>query len=923
MDRVLIVDDHPQHLGALRTLFEERGWEVEEARHGAEALVLGRRTIPDLVITTLLMPTMDGFTLLGHWRTDRRLARVPFVVRADTVAELADERLCLELGADAFIPASADEATLFTRIDALRTRREPRTGLVTPGGTKAQEDLMRAYNASLVRELRQKALQLEQANSELAVREARLRAIVENEPECLKLLAEDGSLLEMNPAGLRMLEADSFEQVANQTVLTLIVPGHRAAFRELTARVFAGESGDLQFDIVGLKGTPLRLETHASPLRDATGRITALLGVTRDVTARHEAEERLRLSEAQFRAISENSPVGIFLSDLEGQVTYSNPADQRMTGLSGDDATGLNWVRAVHPDDRGWVLEEWKAAHTEGRPFRGTGRFVHDNGEVVWWDITTAPILDGGRIVGHVGLEVDVTERMRALSQVREAQARLQFAVSTGKVAFWDLDLHRDSARYSKEWKRQLGYEDHEITDSPGEWLSRVHPDDAERVQRLSKAFLAGAAPGYEAEFRLRHKDGSYRHILARTSEVRGPDGNRTGLVGSNIDITERAQLEAQLLQAQKMESVGLLAGGVAHDFNNLLTVIGGFTDLALSDLAANDPMRENLQEIAQAARRAAALTRQLLAFSRRQILQPVVLDLNIVIGEMENMLRRLIGEDVELVVSLAPDLGAVMADAGQMEQVLMNLTVNAQDAMPGGGRLSITTRNVELQASDTADLPSVKPGPYVMVTVRDDGTGMDAATRARIFEPFFTTKELGRGTGLGLSTVYGIVKQSGGSIWVESAPGEGTTFTLYFPIERQPVAPARRTGPTATVRGAETILVVEDEDALRRVVTRALGSAGYTVHAASSGAEALEILERLGAKVDLMLTDMVMPGMSGATLATRVAALYPSVRVLLTSGYADEATADRDVLNVGIPFIGKPFRTDDLSRKIREVLDA
>jgi nitrogen-specific signal transduction histidine kinase/CheY-like chemotaxis protein len=395
-------------------------------------------------------------------------------------------------------------------------------------------------------------------------------------------------------------------------------------------------------------------------------------------------------------------------------------------------------------------------------------------------------------------------------------------------------------------------------------------------------------------------------------------------LVGATHDITERRKLEAQFRQAQKMESVGQLAGGIAHDFNNLLTVINGMAELGLAQLREGDQLHQDLQEIRRAGERAAALTRQLLAFSRKQILQPEVMNLNTVVVEMESLLRRLIGEDIDLVVVPTQSLGNVKADAGQIEQVIANLAVNARDAMPQGGKLTVEMQNVEIDGQ-YARLRgvAVQPGPYVMLAISDTGIGMDEVTRGQIFEPFFTTKDPGKGTGLGLSTVYGIVKQSNGFIWVYSEVSRGTSFKIYLPRIAEVAGHKRRSPTVASTHGTETILLVEDVGGLRLLAKRMLESAGYTVLIAASGEEALLVLERYEQQVHLVVTDVVMPGMSGPTLVKRSDGTRPGVKVLYMSGYTDDVVVRHGMLDEGMPFLGKPFTAAELTRKVREVLDS
>jgi nitrogen-specific signal transduction histidine kinase len=388
-------------------------------------------------------------------------------------------------------------------------------------------------------------------------------------------------------------------------------------------------------------------------------------------------------------------------------------------------------------------------------------------------------------------------------------------------------------------------------------------------------------------------------------------------------DITERRSLEQQLRQSQKMEAVGRLAGGVAHDFNNLLTVIKGYSELMLEQTAPGGPLRAEAEEVKKAADRAASLTRQLLAFSRQQVLAPRILDLNAAVGNIEQMLRRLLGEDIELSTVLGEKLGQVKADPGQVEQVIMNLAVNSRDAMSRGGKLTIETANVALDESYMREHGGVKSGRYVMLAVSDTGTGMDEETRSRIFEPFFTTKEMGKGTGLGLSTVYGIVKQSEGYIWVYSEAGQGTTFKVYLPRVDESADESQKMAALGSGdRGTETILLVEDEDGVRALVKQVLSRQGYTVIETRHGREALQECERHSGPIPLLLTDVVLPQMSGRELAERLKALRPDIKVLYMSGYTDDAILRHGVIDQETAFLQKPFTTSVLARKVREVLD-
>ena len=437
----------------------------------------------------------------------------------------------------------------------------------------------------------------------------------------------------------------------------------------------------------------------------------------------------------------------------------------------------------------------------------------------------------------------------------------------------------------------------------------------------LSRSLLTGEEIANE-EIEYLCGDGIRRILNANSAPIRDRNGNIVAGLVIFYDVTEHRRLEQQLLQSQRMEAVGRLAGGVAHDFNNFLTVIIGHSQLLIDRLASNDPMRTDIQEVEKCAQHAADLTRQLLAFSRKQILQPKVLDLNAIVANLEKMLRRLIGEDVELTVRLNPSLGRVKTDPGQVEQIIVNLAANARDAMPGGGKLTIETANTDLGDLYARQHADVAPGQYVMLAVSDTGAGMDRETQARIFEPFFTTKERGKGTGLGLATVYGIVKQSQGHIWVYSEPGHGSTFKVYLPrIEEAADITSPLSMPSPSVGGSETVLLVEDDDTVRRLVRQVLSCHGYTVMECRSPEEALAMSSNYSGRIHLMVTDVVMPGSSGPELAQRITAQRPETRVLFMSGYTDDAIVHHGVLDAGVAFLEKPFTPDNLLRKVREVL--
>ncbi len=654
------------------------------------------------------------------------------------------------------------------------------------------------------------------------------------------------------------------------------------------------------------------------------GAITNAMERRRLHRAYHHAQGALRESEHRYRLIFENNPQPMWVFDVE---TYRfldvNDAAIRHYGYGRDEFLSMTILDIHQPDDRPRLRE---AISGEVRSFDVLAAFRHQrkDGSLIDVDVTSHEVDFDGK-AARVAVSQDITERKRAEAALLKNQQRTQFALSAGGIGIWDWEAKTDRAYWSETLEQIHGLAPFSFGGTMAAFLDCIHAEDRAAAQAEIGRAMAERRDAV-LEYRVLRPDGSTRLVSCKGRFFCDESGQVVSAVGIGTDVSERHELEAKLIQAQKMDAVGQLAGGIAHDFNNLLTAILGYAELLAPVLKDKDRQRKDLDEIRKAATRATRLTGQLLAFSRRQILQPAVIDVNNLVTDVAALLGRLIGEDIRLQLDLDPSAGRTKADPGQIEQVILNLAINARDAMASGGTLTIQTTNLDaddqffqrhgfVNESDTTR--------FVVLSMTDTGSGIDPAVKKRIFEPFFTTKPKGKGTGLGLATVYGIVKQSGGSIWAYSEPGQGATFKLYLPRTDQSVTADTGVAPVrALLRGTETILLVEDEEAVRMLSRALLERQGYRVLAASDAEEAMQIAGRESASIDLLVTDVVMPGESGPELFERLRPLRPAMRVLFLSGYTDEAIVRRGVLKPGTPFLQKPFTATSLSTKVRELLD-
>jgi PAS domain S-box-containing protein len=652
-------------------------------------------------------------------------------------------------------------------------------------------------------------------------------------------------------------------------------------------------------------------------LLDIVSAVAAHLGLA---IQRKKAEQALRESEARLQAIMDNTTAVVYMLDAEGRYLFINHRWEDLFHIDKKNVVG----GTVHDFFPAEVAEALNATNREvlrtGIPSQTEERIPLADGVHTYISVKF-PLRDAsGAPYAVCGISTDITEIKQTEAALREAEMRYRDLFENANDLIYTHDLEGNFTSANRKASQFTGYTIEEITGlnvaqilAPG-YLALA----SENISRK----LAGETDATTYQIEIIHKDGTQLPVEVSSRLIY--EGDRPiGVQGIARDISERIRLEQQLRQSQKMEAIGRLAGGVAHDFNNLLTAIIGYSHLALSRLAADDPLREEIREIKLAGKRAAALTSQLLAFSRKQVLQPVVLNLNEVISNMVNMLRRVIGEDIELIKSLDPLIGQVKADPGQIEQVILNLAVNARDAMPRGGKLVIETANLCIENEHSIQHPEVQPGRYVALSVSDTGCGMDQQTLSRIFEPFFTTKSRDKGTGLGLSTVYGIIEQSGGHLEVTSEPGRGTTFRIYLQRTDEPADNSPRLDEIEMrIDGTETVLLVEDDALVRKLAADILRERGYTVYDVSAGEDAYQVIEDKGEEIDLLLTDVVMPMISGREIADKIRTAHEKVKVLFMSGYMDDIVLHHSAPGEDIPFLKKPFTPIDLARKVRAILD-
>ncbi len=712
--------------------------------------------------------------------------------------------------------------------------------------------------------------------------------------------------------------------------LNIIHPEDRPLAEQKLGQELTGKTVTHEYRITRPNGDIKWLYGTTSPTVDETGRVVSLVGVVADITERKQAEEALkkstlRLKElaAEQRILLEHTRDFVYRHNTEGQFTYLSPSVQQITGYTIKEWQNLHYTDPLtdNPINQQVVIHTERTLQTgqESPPY--LVEILHKNGQKVMLEIKERPYFEDHRVAGIVGVARDVTDRQKAEAKLEEERNLLRTLIDNLPDHIYLID---EQGRHILANAAHLQFVGVGLNDVVGKTVFDLYPPEvAGKYHAENQHVLQTGLPTFNREDLVIDAQGNRRWFLVSEIPLRDVQGKIVGLLGISRDITEHKRLEEQLLQAQKMEAIGTLAGGIAHDFNNMLTAIMGYAGLAIDTLPPDHPIYADIEGIQRIAQRAAELTSQLLAFARRQMIEPQVVNLNNLLLSMSQMLGRLIGEDVELITRPAPELWHVQIDPGQFEQIIVNLAVNARDAMPGGGRLIIETANMTISQSQTQPYAEIETGEYVMLAVTDTGTGISEEIKGHIFEPFFTTKEVGKGTGLGLATCFGIVKQNNGHIEVYSQPNRGATFTVYLPRVKDKIRAASAGHQTNHLPGGEeTILLVEDEAAVRNLAARVLGNQGYRILQAINGIEALSLIKTQNShRIDLLITDMVMPKMGGKMLVDQLRKTHPRLKILFISGYTDQAIARH--LEADTAFLQKPFSPYSLANKVREVLDS
>ena len=960
MATILIVDDLPAHRKFLVTVLGDRGHRLLEATDGAEGLAITRGEHPDLVITDVLMPVMDGYELVRQLRLDPTTNTIPIVFYTAHYGEREARELALSRGVSYVLTKPAEaEQVLNTVGRALSGESE--TG-ISSALAPLTRDFDREHLRLLTDKLSEKAADVKAANARLRAliniglefaserdSNRRLQGLCESVRDLFGATYTTLGILDQSDRSVRALftcgdhAADWIEVgdsppgilgtviAERRTLLGENPGGHPAAVRlpsrhpEIHAFLAVPIASPANvygwICLVGNEGMPFTSDDEQL-VHALAGQVGRIYELEHEMLERQLAESALRHERDRAQQYLDTAEVILLALDNDARVTLVNRYACSVLGWTADELVGRNWIDiGIPPRLREAIREQYRHPAC-GELFVGETPVLTKSGEERSIEWRTTPLRDAdGHISGWFNSGTDLTERNQALEALRTAEERMRFALQSAGIGIWDLDYATGTQIWSETLEAHYGLQPGTFGGTFDAFVERIHPDDRESVlETIGKVMKSGG--DFSVQNRAIWPDGTVRWLSGAGRIQLGENGKPVRAVGITQDVTDRHTQEKKYQLANKMEAIGRLASGVAHDFNNLLTVILGFAELIASDAAIENQHGKDVSEIIKAARRASGLTKQLLAFSRQQVLHATPVDVNALITEMTGMLSRLIGEDIEVSLALAPNLELALADRGQLEQVMMNLVVNARDAMPGGGKVTIKTTDVELGDSSFHD-EVMMDGRYVMLAITDTGEGMTKETQQRLFEPFYTTKETGKGTGLGLSTTYGIVKQSKGYIWVYSELGRGTTFKVYLPrANGDATVQTTSLSAAAHEHGSETVLLVEDEDGVRQLSKRILVNAGYRVLEAANGDDAEALFLKHSDSIDLVLTDVIMPGCGGPELLSRLRVNAPETKSLYMSGYTDQSAGNQVGFDRELPFVQKPFTAAELVRQVRDTLD-
>jgi len=909
IEDILIVDDNKPDLKLLSEVLKKAGYATRLVTNGEQALRSAQTKLPSLILLAINMSELDGYEVCRRLKASEDTRDIPviFIRSRSNPIEIAKT---FDAGGVDYISKPFEPEEILIRVATHLTLR------------MAQKEIEEKK-----RRLQQEIVKHKQMEKEIQESEELYRDLVENSTDFICTHDLEGNFLWANQAATH-ITGYSREAFLKMKISDLLVPEYRPYFKDYLAEVKSkGRASGVMKAKTATGET--RFWEYQNSLRIDGVKKPVVRGISRDITEQKQAEMALQESEERYRAVVENSHDGILIIGEDYRFIYANNKLCEIIGLKREEIIGHDFREFLDEDAKKIVADRFMNRQRDKKLSpRYELNIVGGDGKKRRVEVSSAVVKDSKGKIRTIGQLLDITERKRAEEALKREKEKFQILIEKSPLGVSIIGKNHNYKYVNPKFTEIFGYTLEDISTGQ-EWFAKAYPDKKYRDQAFA-AWINDRKVTKHGEpmpqtFTVRCKDGSEKVIYFRAVIMETGDEFITyeDITEQKKAEQEKKKLEARLSQAQKMEAIGVLAGGVAHDFNNILTSIIGNADLTLMKLDRDTPGYQNIEEIIKAGQRAADLTRQLLAFSRKELIRPDVLNLNRVAVNLEKMLRRIIGEDIDLVTVYAPGLWQVKADQSQMEQVIMNLSVNARDAMPKGGKLTIETANVELSEKYFREHGTEgRPGPCVMLAVTDSGVGMDRKTQARIFEPFFTTKEMGRGTGLGLSTVYGIVKQNRGHIWVYSEPEKGTTFKVYLPkaeigtgnVKKEQLA-------KRSLTGTATILIVEDDDMLRDMAGKMLKGYGYNVTTARDAKEAIKISENHDAPIHVLLTDVVMPGMNGRELATQLQKKIPGIKVLYMSGYTSNAIVHHGVLENGVNFIQKPFAQEALASKVQKVL--